>query len=295
MKFSQIEAFIAVAESGSIGAAATRLGLTQPAVTRQIQQLEKDLGTPLLDRRTKPPSLTPSGRTALSHCRRLIKARDELANSVSNNEDPTGNFRLGVAFGAADLVLGRPIDTIRKSFPQLKVEMFTDWSSSLMKQTQAGMIDGAIVLSAKDRTPLADLDYHLIDTKELLVVAPKNLKLPKKVPLKSLGEFDWVMNPKGCWYRDVLQNSFEQRHIPMKIAIETFGLEFQLSLVARGVGLGFVPKWAVDHSEHRRDVQTLNLAEYTFEINVWSIRANYLGQLGGVMDTLEGSIGQCLK
>jgi ABC-type Fe3+/spermidine/putrescine transport system ATPase subunit len=74
MNIHDLEAFIAVVETGSIGAAAVRLNLTQPGVTRRVQSLEQTLGTPLLDRRSKPPTITAAGRAAYDHARRVSLA-----------------------------------------------------------------------------------------------------------------------------------------------------------------------------------------------------------------------------
>ena len=70
MNLADLKAYVALAETGSINRAALRLRLTQPAVTRRIQNFETSIrGTVLLDRRVKPPVLTPAGRQVLAHCR----------------------------------------------------------------------------------------------------------------------------------------------------------------------------------------------------------------------------------
>src|SRR3546814_2555333 len=70
MNLHDLEAFVAVVEQGSVGAAATRLHVTQPAVTRRLQSLESALGTRLLDRETRPPQPTVHGRAVLEQARR---------------------------------------------------------------------------------------------------------------------------------------------------------------------------------------------------------------------------------
>jgi DNA-binding transcriptional LysR family regulator len=80
-------------------AAAARLNLTQPAVTRLVQRLEAELDTVLFDRSSKPPTLTPAGRQALAHGRRVLQALDDLSGSVAEDSEPRGNFRLGVSLG----------------------------------------------------------------------------------------------------------------------------------------------------------------------------------------------------
>ncbi len=292
MNLDQIGAFVAVAETGSIGAAAHRLGLTQPAVTRQIQNLERALQAKLLDRRSKPPTLTPAGRIALEHCRHMLRLQSELKDSVSETSQPTGNFRLGVAFGATDLVLAKPIDLLRKSFPELKIEITTNWTRSLIEQTQAGSLDGAIILRPYDRPPPSELNGSPISSDEIIIAAAKSSVLSPKTEIGMLSGFTWVMNPRGCWYRDALQEILAKANISLHVAIETFGLEFQLSLIARGVGLGFVPQWAVERSAYRDKLKIVRIRDYDLKLRVWAIQSGFLGRLAPALKTLEDAISK---
>ena len=107
IKLSEIETFLAVAEAGSINGAARRMHLTQPAVTRQIQRLEAELGLILLDRRSKPPTLTAAGRDAMEHCRRVLSAVEDLKAMGMAEGATAGRLRLGFAHGVVDLA--RPL------------------------------------------------------------------------------------------------------------------------------------------------------------------------------------------
>ena len=294
MNLSQVEAFVAVAEAGSIGSAANRLGITQPAVTRQIQNFEKELGTKLLDRSSKPPALTPSGRIALEHCRHLLRVVSELKESTSESSAPAGNFRLGVAFGATDLVLSQPIDLLRTSYPDLKITVTTDWTGNLIRQTQAGAIDGAVILRPHDKNPPSEMNGQMIGQDAIVVVAAKNDRLSVHAKIAALAGYSWVMNPKGCWYRDLLQQILSRDKISLQVAIETFGLEYQLSLISRGVGLGFVPKWAVARSAHRKNLKIISLKECELGLKIWTIQASYLGRLRPALHLLADAISKNL-
>src|SRR5438874_6636050 len=92
----EMRAFSIFAEVGSVQAAAARLHLTQSAVSRQIKRLEEELGTPLLDRRFKPPMLTSSGLTVLDECRAILRDVANLKANQSPTKEPRGKFRVGV-------------------------------------------------------------------------------------------------------------------------------------------------------------------------------------------------------
>jgi DNA-binding transcriptional LysR family regulator len=111
MNIPDREAFIAVVETGSIGGASLRLN--QPGVTRRVQSLEQSLGTPLLDRRSKPPRLTTAGRAAYDQARRVVQAVRDMTMALEPDGEPQGDLRVGVTAALGDLALSEPVDRLR--------------------------------------------------------------------------------------------------------------------------------------------------------------------------------------
>ncbi|WP_292332699.1 LysR family transcriptional regulator, partial [Mesorhizobium sp.] len=91
MNIHDLEAFVAVVETGSIVGASARLNLTQPGVTRRVQNLEERLATPLLDRQSKPLKPTASGREAYEHGRRVLRSLEDLKAGVSADGEADGH------------------------------------------------------------------------------------------------------------------------------------------------------------------------------------------------------------
>src|SRR5438445_2170768 len=146
MNLGDLKAFVAVAEAGSINRAAAKLNLTQPAVTRRIQSLEAAIGVPLLDRSSKPPGSTEDGHRALAHGRRVLSAVEDLSMQVSSKRGLRGEFRLGIAPGFAESVLGRPLDDLMRKFPNISLRIASDWSGELVAALQMQAVDAALVL-----------------------------------------------------------------------------------------------------------------------------------------------------
>lgn len=144
MNIPDIEAFVALAETGSVNRAALRLNLTQPAVTRRIQSFEATMGRAvLLDRRSKPSILTPEGRRVLESCRQVLKALADLKLNASG-EALSGDVRLGIAHGLAERVLDRPIDALRDRFPSIRPRVISHWTTWLIEQVRNGTLDCAV-------------------------------------------------------------------------------------------------------------------------------------------------------
>ena len=97
MNMRDLEAFLAVVETGSIVGASARLHLTQPGVSRRIQSLEERLGVALLDRQSKPLKPTAAGRETYAHGRRMLRVLDDLKTGLSPDGVVAGEFRLGLS------------------------------------------------------------------------------------------------------------------------------------------------------------------------------------------------------
>src|SRR3981189_2161719 len=119
MNIRDIEAFLAVVETGSIIAAAAKLHLTQPGVTRRVQNLEQRLGVTLLDRQLKPLKPTAAGRQAYALGRRVIGAVAGMTAGLGPDGEPAGEIRLGFTQSLSDLALLPALERLRSTYPKL--------------------------------------------------------------------------------------------------------------------------------------------------------------------------------
>lgn len=294
MKISEIRAFLAVAEAGSMHAAAARLNLTQPAVSRLVQRLEAELGTVLLDRSSKPPTLTPAGRQALAHGRQVLQALDDFSGCVAEDSAPRGNFRLGVSLGLSQLVLNDPIDVLRRDFASLVFQVSSDWSGDLLKHVESNTMSAAVVLSSEGSEPATTLPLRKVGVDRLMVVAAKSADVPPRAPLAELARYGWVLHPEGCSYRSALRRGFAQAGAPFTVAVEAFDQELLLSLAARGNGLGVVPTCLLRHSAYSSRLKSIEVPDLDYRLAVWIARSRFIGSLAPVVDALEVALQEML-
>lgn len=295
MELDQIRTFVAVADAGSVNRAAQVLHLSQPAVTRQVQRLEATLGVPLLDRRAKPAGLTAAGRIALEQCRIVLKAVDALQSATAGGEGPSGDWRIGVPPSLADLALPDSVDHLCRLFPRVKLQVTTGWSRALLEQVRAGSLDAAIVQLPEGDRPPADVASRVIGAQPLVFVAPRRPRLAPAVAIDDLVEARWVLNPDGCGFRATLRRALQRIDAPLQVAVEAYGSELQLSLVARGIGYGFVPARAFARSAIRRDVRTFRVKGHDLRLAVWAVHGRPLEPLVPVVDALEAHLVQVFQ
>ncbi len=123
MKLDDIEAFVAVVRCQSLNQAAEALELTQPAVTRRLQNFEEALGVELLDRNTKPLKPTPMGLVVYEQCRAIVRELDVLRELVATDAPLAGVLRLGVAQTVADVALLDALRELKLAHPDLQARV----------------------------------------------------------------------------------------------------------------------------------------------------------------------------
>jgi DNA-binding transcriptional LysR family regulator len=274
MNLQDIQAFVAVAETGSVNRAALRLNLTQPATTRRIQNFEAAIGdTPLFNRAVKPAALTSLGSHVLEHCRRVLAAVAELEACTTDAADPAGDLRAGVAHGLGEMVLTTPLDALRRAFPRIRLQISSSWSADLIEDVRSGALDFAVgLLTVSHAVPHGLMPIALGAEQVVIVGAAKSVRRGNRYRLRDLAGQGWFLNPPGCGCRAALVKSFERLQLPIHIAAEVFGEELQLSLLAHSGGLGLVPRRQFEHSPHRKRLRILDVLDFTMPAMVTLIR-----------------------
>ena len=248
MNIEDVKAFVAVVDTGSVGRAALRLNLTQPAISRRIQRLEETLGVTLLDRESKPARPTRAGDAAYRRCMAVLRATEALARRLLRTI-PAGPLRIGVSSGIADSIFVPALDALRADHPQIALHLSAAPSAELIKQVAQGLIDAAIVMSRPDR-PIDDPGAEALGLERVAVVAGPGLDAPARCRLTDLARYPWVINPDGCGFHRQLDQAMAATGKILDVRPQSWGSALQLALVARGAGLGLVPERLIADSPH---------------------------------------------
>lgn len=295
MNTHDIEAFIAVVETGSISAAAARLNLTQPGITRRVQNLEAMVGSGLLDRMSKPLKPTSAGREAYELGRRVLRSVDDLVVGLAPNGAPSGEFRIGITPAMGDVSLAKPIDVLRTAYPGLELRVSSAWSPALVRQVESGHLHAAAILTVFEAEPPAPLETHRLGTLELVVAVSRHLRLPRWPDMEAVSAHPWIVNPEGCGTRRGIAALFEAEGLPFRVAVEAVGAEFKLSLAARGIGLALVPAWTVARSAHRDELVTFRVSGLPKAISAWVMHGPLLGKLAKPVELFRTAFAASLR
>lgn len=294
MNIQDIEAFVAVAETGSVSRAAARLNLTQPATTRRIQSFEVAVGEGLLFNRTvKPATLTTLGNHVLEHSRRVLAAVAELEACTTSAVDPAGDLKVGIAHGLGEMVLTAPFEALRRKFPRIRLQISSNWSVSLIEDVRSGAIDCAIGLLTDEHTIPVGSKRIALGAEHVVIVSasrPPTKRDGTPWRLRDLAEEDWFLNPSGCGCRAALMRAFDRQQLSMRIAAEIFGEDLQLSLLSGNGGLSLVPRRLFDHSQHRDRRQILSVVDFNMPATVTLIRSAMPSRFDLVIDCLVSEL-----
>ena len=283
---NEMRAFAAVAEAGSIQAAAARLFLTQSAVTRQIQRLESELGAALLDRRTKPPELTATGRDVLERCRAILQGVAELKASSSPDRPPAGRLRVGVGYVLADDALVACLHDVNRRFRQVAVNIKTDWHHVLIELVRQNRLDAAIIPKRREMPLPPDVKGKVVGTEPLVFVSDGKRSLPRRPTLAQLAKLPWIVKPRETGTREMLEAVLARSALPLNIASEVQDENLQISLVRRGLGVALVTQRTV-RRHLRSNLCTHVIHGQALDLDIMMIRGSHLGSLGPAVDLLE--------
>ena len=168
----QLQYLKLLAEHGSFSRAAEAAHVTQPTLSAGVQELEKVLGAPVVDRGRSGVILTPVGEEAVRRAKDILARSEDLVQAARSAGQPlSGRFRLGVIPTVAPFLLPRALPALRQRFPSLRLFLREDQTGKLIASLKAGAIDAALIALPYDTSGLG---VAHVEDDELLAAIPAN-------------------------------------------------------------------------------------------------------------------------
>jgi len=245
MELHSLRVFLTVANEKSFSRAADKLLRTQPAISLSIQRLELALGEKLIDRSAKDLLLTDAGRIVLEYARRFENLQNDVENALGELRDrSSGRLTIG-ANESSTLYLLEHIESYRRRFPKIKVQI----RRSLSSKIPAELIDGDLELGILTYDPEDDrLVSRVIYTDHLaFIVAPAHrLASCGEVPIAELGSENFIAHNVVSPYRAVVIREFQRHKVPLNMDLEMPTVEAIRKMVERNEGVAFLPRMCVE-------------------------------------------------
>ena len=294
MRIDDIDALLATVQFSSLNQAAEYLGITQSAITRRLQRLEQTLNVTLLERQTRPLTLTAAGHRVYEQCLSIKRETKKLYGLLDPEAEPHGILRLGVPQSVAEIALQPALSALRQQFPALRPQVTCGWSGLLQKRLESVELDGVLAMGPEQQRFAEGYGGRLLCPLDIVVIAAKSWRLHAGA-LRDCAEKGWVLNPDGCGLRAGLIRELQSQGLRLALNVETAGAQLQISLVAQGLGLGLVPRAALAASPWRDDVAVLTLADFQPAVHLWLVHAQNLANLSQPMTFFAGKVVQQLN
>ncbi len=246
MELRHLRYFVAVAEEGSLTVAAERrLHTAQPSLSRQIRDLEYEVGATLLTRGARGIALTDAGRAFLEHARlALAQAEAAVAAARRAGQPSKPGFALGFLTGQEMDWLPEAMTILRDELPRIDVTVSSQYSPQLADDLMRGRLDVAFL---RPEPGMPDLEYKVVMQEPLLVVLPSDHRLAARphVGIHDLaGETFIGMSKTAPTVRAVIETYVKRTGADIRVGHEVDNLGMAISLVASTRGVTLLPAYA---------------------------------------------------
>ena len=246
MELRHLRYFVAVAEAGSLTVAAEqKLHTSQPSLSRQIRDLEDEVGTQLLRRNARGIDLTPAGRAFLDHARSVlsqVEAAAEAARRVAHPAKP--RFAMGFLTGHELTWMPEALQILHDELPNIDVMISSEYSPLLANALVNGTVDAAFLRRERGAP---DLAFRLLVKEPLVVILPRDHRLAafKAISPRDLaGETFVTVSDTAPVLRVVIDNYLKQSGLNITPDHEADHLAMGMSLIASTRGVGLLPAYA---------------------------------------------------
>ena len=246
MELRHLRYFVAVAEAGGLTMAAQRkLHTSQPSLSRQIRDLEEEVGAQLLTRRARGIDLTPAGQAFLDHARLVLsqaEAAGEAARRVAHPAKPC--FTMGFLTGHELRWMPEAMRILRHELPNIDVMISSQYSPLLADGLAKGKIDAAFLRREKG---VPDLAFRFLVKEPLMVVLPSDHRLAalKAISPRDLaGETFVAVSNTAPVLRAIIDRYLKRSGVDVTPDHEADHLSMGMSLIASTGGVGLLPAYA---------------------------------------------------
>ncbi len=249
MNSRQLQYAVVLSEVLNISAAAEKLNITQPALSKQILTLEKELGASLFDRSTTPLTITPAGETFIREAKEILFRHSELMRSMQDFKDGNlGRLTIGISPFRASYFLSDIILGLKQEFPGLQIVLNENNSAQLLKDTIDGKVDFSILNLPVDET---QLDADELSPEPIMLAVPHLLadKISAKaekgkypiIDISQCQDIPFIALSKTQELRILFDKICAESGFTPDIVVQVVGITTAYNLARSGIGAAVLP------------------------------------------------------
>lgn len=262
MELRHLRYFEAVARHSHVTRAAAELHIAQPALSKQISQLEQELGVALFDRIGRNVRLTEAGEALLPHVHAILTqveaARAEMAERVGLRR---GRASVGTPPTVGTQLLPRALASFNRGYPGIELRLYEAGIQTLLGLLETGTVDVAVVT-----LPVNDPALTIVPlfSEDLMIAVGREHRLAHhtNVTMTELQNEAWLLSPENYELRDATLSACRQAGFTPRIVLDGGEMDTLLRLVAAGMGIALIPRLAL---QNNFDLVPLRLIDQTLQ------------------------------
>jgi DNA-binding transcriptional LysR family regulator len=266
MKFSQLKALVAVARGGSFSEASLELNQSQSSVSEAVAGLESELGVRLLERGRFGARPTALGEKVLERAREVLGSIEAIEQEVALEQGQVSGVVRVVTFrSVASQILAPLMVTLKRRFP--KVQLRFEEGSSFYAQLTTRLEEGSADLVFVTEQNPAFMGWEMLNDPFYALFPEDGSSVPTSITLESLRPFSLVLSSDGdCGLR--LEQHYREHGLALQGAVKVREDDTLIQMVAQGLGVGILPRLAVEHATHIRKVPIFPALERRIYVQV---------------------------
>jgi LysR family hydrogen peroxide-inducible transcriptional activator len=240
----QLRYFASLARYRHFGRAADDCAVTQPALSMQIRELEREIGAGLVERRAGEIALTATGIEVAQRAERILAAARDLVDFARHREILAGSLKLGIIPTLAPYLLPRLLPRLQKAYPSLRLDVRETQTAALISELIAGDLDCVLLALPVEH---ADVDTISLFKDRFLLAASADEPMPRR-PLKAedVDEHRLILLEEGHCLRDQALAFCATKRRDSAAALGSTSLATVMQMVANGYGVTLVPEIAAE-------------------------------------------------
>jgi LysR family positive regulator for ilvC len=270
LDYDALKLFLHLSETLHFGRTSRACHISQSALSRLVQRLERDVGWPLLERDQRTVKLTVEGQRFAAHARDTLERWRELQKGLggAGANALAGRISLFASVTACQSFLPRVLSAFRQAYPDIHIQLETGYAADALEMLRQGAVDVAVA-ALPDRVPPALVTRVLLHTPLVFVAPASPCEVARQVERAPIpwAEVPIVLPATGL-ARASVDRWLRRKRIAPRIYSEVPGSEAILSLVSLGCGIGIVPRLVVDKSPLRAEVRPLEVEPRLDEFHV---------------------------
>jgi len=278
MDLHQLSLFLAVAETGSISAAARLRNISQPVLSLHVRKLEEYFEVPLLDRIGRGVQLTEAGKLLVQNIRAVLGSVQEMKDGMVEWKNLSRGFlKIGGSTTPGAYLLPKILGQFHKQFPGIELDLLIGNTAQVERWVMENTLSLGVI---GKKTTIPDLEAVPFVKDELVVITPPNHLLTKKqsIRMKDLPDYPFIIREEGSNTRQTYEDELKKKGVKLNVALELGSTEAIKQAVSAGLGISIVSPLCIQSERKHKDLHGVRVRDANFvrQFHIIALRGKHM-------------------